>query len=279
MTVWTDWDDLRFIVALGKSGSMSIAAKDLGASAATVSRKIRSANERFGQNIFQKDKDGWKLTNAGLPLYDLAKDFEKSLSALQNTEEENERQKPLLLTSLDFLIRAVLLPKFPLLRESNPFIELTLHSSNENLSLAYGEADIAVRMARPTSGRLVSRKLGEFTYSLYGVKGGDYTNWIGRAEHLDFVPEVMMAKQFFDKPPTIRVTDYKASLEAMMAMRVASVLPDVVARAVPGIIKIEESPMVRREAWLVIHEDRRTDKSIRAVIDWLDLCFKAHATE
>lgn len=276
MAEWRNWDSLRFVVALGNSGSMINATKILGVSAATVSRKILSANEQYGQKIFQKHQDGWNLTAAGHQLYDLARDFEESLSVLQKASEEEREHKPLLLTSLDFLIRSVLFPNYSLLREKNPFIELTLHSSNANLSLAYGEADIAIRMARPTSGRLVSRKLGEFTYSLYGTEGGDHTNWVGREENLDDVAEIGMAKQFFQRPPVIRVADYKSALDAMKALRVATVLPDVAALDDPEVIKIDGTPVVRREAWLVVHEDRKSDSAIRAIIEWLEICFEEY---
>lgn len=276
MANWRDWDDLRFVVALADTGSIKRASKILGSSQATVSRKIHSANERFGQSIFKKHKDVWRLTTEGTPLYDLAKNFETSLSTLLHKYEDNKTPQSLLLTSLDFLIRSVLVPNFPLLLEKSPLIELTLHSSNANLSLAKGEADIAVRMARPTSGQLVIRKLGEFTYSIYGVEGGDHSNWIGRADHLDFVPEIVMAKQFFQKPPVIRVADYKASLEAMKSMRIATVLPDILADGAHGVIKVDNTPSVQREAWLIINEDRQNDEAIRAVIDWLEICFKAY---
>ena len=279
MEDWDNWDDLKFVLALANSGSITRAAKALGSSPATVSRKIHSANESYGQSIFQRHQDGWQLTAQGLPLYELAKNFETSLRALQKPDEEEQAQKPLLLTSLDFLIRTVLFPNFHLLREKNPFIELTLHSSNENLSLAYGEADLAIRLARPTSGRLVGRKLADFSYSIYGLEGGDHSNWIGREEKFDYVPESAMANQFFGKSPILRVANYKASLEAIKSMGYSAVLPDIIAKDVPGLVKIDETHVVKREAWLVMHEDRKNDKAIRAVIDWLDICFEAYTTK
>lgn len=75
MQDWKNWDDLKFVLALANSGSITKAAKALGYSSATVSRKIHSANKAYGQSIFQRHQDGWELTAEGLPLYELAKQF------------------------------------------------------------------------------------------------------------------------------------------------------------------------------------------------------------
>jgi DNA-binding transcriptional LysR family regulator len=272
----TFWDELKYVLALGRAGSMTKAAANLKSSTATVSRKIQSASDHFGQPIFQKQKDGWKLTAVGQQIFDLADKFEMSLSNLQSTDDVEELPKTIFLTTLDFLVRSVLSPNFLSLREKHPQLELTLHSSNENLSLAYGEADIAVRMARPTSGRLISRKLGEFKYTIFGIEGGDHSNWVGREESLDWIPEVTMAKNFFEKSPVIRVGDYKAALDTIKSMKIAAVLPEIMAQNDKEIVAIAGAPVVWREAWMIVHESRKNDPALRAVMDWLVESFKAN---
>lgn len=271
---WKDWDELRYVLALGRAGSMTDAASVLGSSAATVSRKVKSASSSFGQPLFRRQKNGWKLTSAGSELFEVANQIEAMLSSLNIERESNALQKPVKLTTLDFLVRSVLSPNLSKLREHCPQLEVTLHSSNKNLSLAYGEADVAVRMARPKTGRLVSRKLGEFRYSIYGMLEGDHTNWIGREEHLNWVPEISMANDHFGRPPFIRVADYKSALDAMKSMQIATVLPEAMVQNDSVVVPVPGAPEIWRQAWLVVHEDRKNEPSIRSVIDWLDDCFK-----
>ena len=53
-----NWDDLRFLVALSKTGTMTAAAKSLGTNTATVSRRIERLSETLGMPAFIKTGEG-----------------------------------------------------------------------------------------------------------------------------------------------------------------------------------------------------------------------------
>lgn len=85
-----------------------------------------------------------------------------------------------MITSLDFINRTILFPRLHDFHTNYPEIKLNLHSSNANLSLAFGEADVAIRLARPTSGRLHAKKLSDLKYSFFfALKAAKHPNGLG----------------------------------------------------------------------------------------------------
>ena len=71
-----NWDDLRFLVALSKTGTMTAAAKHLGTNTATVSRRIERLSEQLGTPAFVKTSDGWKPSDAVLKLIEVSQAFD-----------------------------------------------------------------------------------------------------------------------------------------------------------------------------------------------------------
>ena len=67
----------------------------------------------------------------------------------------------IMITSLNFINRTIFFLQLHDFHTNYPAIKSNLHSSNANLSLAFDEANVAIRLARPTSGRLHAKKLSE----------------------------------------------------------------------------------------------------------------------
>ena len=80
-----NWDDLRFLVALSKTGTMTAAARSLGTNTATVSRRIERLSDTLGMPAFVKTSDGWRPSEAVSSLISLAQSFDGELQAALNT--------------------------------------------------------------------------------------------------------------------------------------------------------------------------------------------------
>ena len=65
-----NWDDLRFLVALSKTGTMTAAAKSLGTNTATVSRRIERLSETLGMPAFIKTGERTPLSYLAKPMAD-----------------------------------------------------------------------------------------------------------------------------------------------------------------------------------------------------------------
>lgn len=187
------WDDLRYLLALERTGSAQAAADLLCTSATTVSRKISAISERLNEKVVVKTNNQWVLTPVGRRLFDIGVKLERSIADLGDWYISGEHAGEIMITSLDFINRTILFRRLHDFHTNYPEIKLNLHSSNANLSLAFGEADVAIRLARPTSGRLHAKKLSDLKYSFFCPEGGKATEWIGREEKLEWLPELKMA--------------------------------------------------------------------------------------
>ena len=60
-----NWDDLRPFLALARHGSIWAAGAALGLSHTTVSRRVEELEEQLGARLFDRHRDGYRLTEAG----------------------------------------------------------------------------------------------------------------------------------------------------------------------------------------------------------------------
>ena len=78
-----DWNDLRYVLALSRTGSLVAAAKALGVEHTTVARRIAAAERDLGVKLFSKSPDGHKTTPAGEQAVATALVVERAALALE----------------------------------------------------------------------------------------------------------------------------------------------------------------------------------------------------
>ncbi|MCP4448106.1 MAG: LysR family transcriptional regulator [Myxococcales bacterium] len=77
-----NWDDLRFILAVARHGTITDGARALRLNATTVSRRLRAMEEEAGTALFDKLKHGAVLTSAGEEIAAAAETIEEVANAL-----------------------------------------------------------------------------------------------------------------------------------------------------------------------------------------------------
>ncbi|HYR66971.1 MAG TPA: LysR family transcriptional regulator, partial [Reyranella sp.] len=65
-----NWDDLRVFLTLAREGTLSTAAKALGVSHPTVSRRVQALEQQIGARLFERLPDRFVPTSAGEDLAD-----------------------------------------------------------------------------------------------------------------------------------------------------------------------------------------------------------------
>src|SRR6204780_5839727 len=78
-----DWDDVRYFLAVARGGSVRAAAGRLGVNHSTVLRRIAQLEERLGAHMFEKLPSGYRLTEAGEEILELAVQMEASSNQLE----------------------------------------------------------------------------------------------------------------------------------------------------------------------------------------------------
>ncbi|WP_299144054.1 LysR family transcriptional regulator [uncultured Tateyamaria sp.] len=268
-----DWNDLQYLLALKEGGTMKRAAELLETNPTTVSRHIKRLSKKHGQMLFSQYKgEGWRMTTAGRKLAEMAEEFARKMDEFSSAAP-GESEEVVTITSLDFLTTYYLAPRVHELTRLHPNISLILAGSDKRLSLAFREADIALRFGRPMEGQLVAHKVADVQFRLWQPAVGEAHEWVGMTDDRDWTPDMVLGFTEFGKPPILRVSSYAAARRAAATMGYATVGPDAVMARCPELRAWTEAEGVTREVWSVIHESRRLDQTLAAVRNWTDSVF------
>src|ERR1700724_243989 len=60
-----NWDDVRYFLAVARTGTLSAAARQLGTEHTTVARHIQALEDELNSRLFHKSNSGYGLTDAG----------------------------------------------------------------------------------------------------------------------------------------------------------------------------------------------------------------------
>ena len=158
-----DWSLWRSFSAVVKHGSLSAAARELGLSQPTLGRHIEALEQTLDLPLFDRTLNGLKANEAALRLYEPVSAAETALAqaAILAEGAQAEFSGTVRITAStvvsSYVLPALLLP----IRESYPAIAIETVPTDSAENLLLREADIAIRMFRPTQLELVAKKLGE----------------------------------------------------------------------------------------------------------------------
>ena len=170
-----NWDDLRIFLSVSRQGTLSGAAKTLRVDPATVGRRIERLERELEAILFVKSPQGYVPTAAGERLTRHAEAAEQTMGgALQDVRGATE-------AGLSGTIRVgapdgcatFLLPHVTArIVAANPGLDVQIVALPRVFNLSKREADIAIGVSRPTSGRLRIQKVAD--YSLHLAASANY---------------------------------------------------------------------------------------------------------
>ncbi|MET3899213.1 DNA-binding transcriptional LysR family regulator [Devosia sp. UYZn731] len=158
-----DWSLWRSFSAVVKHGSLSAAARDLGLSQPTLGRHIEALEQALDLSLFERTLSGLKANEAALRLYEPVAAAETALAQAailaQGAQAEFSGTVRITASAVvsNYVLPTLLLP----IRERYPAIAIETVPSDSPENLLLREADIAIRMFRPTQLELVTKKLGD----------------------------------------------------------------------------------------------------------------------
>jgi DNA-binding transcriptional LysR family regulator len=281
-----DWDDLRYFLAVRRRGSHKAAARLLGVSATTVSRRLEALEAAARTRLFVRTPEGLTVTAAGLTLLPHAERIEAEILAsereLQGAHEATGG--PLRVTAGDAFVNYVLVPALGDLFSTHPGLVLELRTDTALLDLSRREADVALRFVRPKEPALVARRIGEFPFGIFASdaylqkRGTPRTlvatmshDYVGLAEALDSFPQVRWLHRAVGRPRYV----LRASTTTTQAIACAeglglALLPVFTGARDPRLRQLfprQEGPS--RELWGVFHSDMRGNSRVSSFLTWL----------
>ena len=164
-----DWDKLRIFHAVADAGSFTHAGTELLLSQSAVSRQISALEEDLHVPLFHRHARGLILTEQGEVLYRTAHEVFTKLAAAK-TRLMDSKEKPsgeLRITTTVGLGSVWLTPRITEFLELYPDIQVSLMLEDSELDLSMREADVAIRLRRPTQPDLIQRKLFTVHHHIY----------------------------------------------------------------------------------------------------------------
>ena len=166
-----DWETLNYALALGRFGTMSAAAVELGVNHSTVSRRIAALQSSLGVTLFVSTPDGWELTPAGEVLVERGERIEFEVLELDRAllAKDDQVAGTLRITALDVGF-TWLAPQFLAFRQRYPHIKLEFVAHNMPINLSRREADIAIRATNNPPETLVGRRVATVVYAAFAAR-------------------------------------------------------------------------------------------------------------
>ena len=167
-----DWSLLQSFIAVAGEGSLSAAARALGGSQPTMGRHIGALESELGVRLFERTAGGLELTPTGLELLDHARRMAAAANHLSLAAEGRaEAVAGTIRITASEIVATYILPEIlTALRRAEPEIEIELVASDRSENLLQREADIAVRMYRPTQADVFTRKVGDLQLGMFAAE-------------------------------------------------------------------------------------------------------------
>jgi DNA-binding transcriptional LysR family regulator len=275
-----NWDDLRYFLAVARTGTLSAAARHLGTEHATVARHIQALENELNSRLFHKSHSGYGLTDAGERLLSAAGDLESAyvLAKAAACCEGQPISGTVRIGAPDGFGNVFLASRVRALTDRHPELEIEILASAREFSLLKREADIAISHSSPEQMRLVSRRLTDFRMYVYASRA--YLNAAAPIEaredikqhpFIGFVEELFAAADYSDAigadiESRIRSTSILAQLHATLSGSGLCMLPAFVASSYPMLVPVlPEQVSATRSFHMHIHEDHRRAAHVREV--------------
>lgn len=283
-----DWNDLRYFLAVHRAGTLSRAAAELGINATTVGRRLTALEEALGAKLFDRTPDGYQLTPAGGDLVPRAEAMEaEALAVAREVASSDTRLAGTVrVTASEMLTTRFIAPHLATFHRELPDLTLDLHCTNEVVSLARREADIALRLARPREDNVVTKRLSDITLGLYaarayleqhGAPPDPERSLAGHAVLLFADTRHFRYENDWIEPRAAgaRVVMRSDSVSAIYAATAAglglALLPRLVADHDPVLARIStDTGPTPRVIWQTVHRDLRSTARVRAVMAFLE---------
>jgi DNA-binding transcriptional LysR family regulator len=164
------WELYRSFLAVVREQSLSGAARALDLTQPTVGRHVDALEDELGVSLFTRSPAGLVATPIAEALVPHAEAMATAADALRRAAsgEHDEERGSVRITASEMIGAEVLPPILATFRARYPRIAIELVLSNRSEDLLRREADVAIRMVRPTQTALTSRKLGIVRIGLHG---------------------------------------------------------------------------------------------------------------
>jgi molybdate transport repressor ModE-like protein len=276
------WDDLRYFLAVAQSGSIADAARELGVSYSTASRRLNILEEAIGARLFDRHASGYELTAAGREILQYAQSMASEFSQLSRVVIGRDKRLAgrLRFATTDALAMQFM-PDLARFTREYPDIEVDLITTPAPAELAMRDAEAAMLLTNDPPEVLVGRRLARVSSALYAsrhylgsrtsVERLDAEAWVAWEHGMRHIPASQwMQKNVPNARVVCRVSTGVALLSAVRSGVGVAHLICPLADTDPDLRRIgEPEPVLETSLWLLTHEDLATTGRVRVFLDFI----------
>jgi len=281
-----NWNDVRVLLEVWRTGTVTGAAATLGLDSSTVTRRIKTLERDLGMQCFERHSGRLVLTAEALPILEQAQRIEEAAVSIERTAHPTDSPASgrVRVSSTRTMASAILLPAAESLAQTHPDVTLEVDSNVQRIDLMQGQGDVALTCYPVEHPRLIQRLSFCAGYALYGSQtyfdayGTPADPGLGghRIIGMGQVNESTSAGRWWqehacDAQVTVRSTSAEDMLRMCVEGRALSLLFCFRAAAHPELRRVEGFPLGAMPHWLVVHPEMQHEPRVRAVIDALDL--------
>ncbi|WP_439619218.1 LysR family transcriptional regulator [Hyphomonas sp.] len=291
------WDHCRSLLSVYRTGSLSAAARTLGVTQPTIARHVEQLESALGgTSLFTRSPQGLSPTEAADALIPHALAMEASAAAMVRAASgpDDAMAGAVRITASEVIGIEVLPAILAAIGADYPQLAFELVASNETADLLRRDADIAVRMVRPTQGALIARKIGDVALGMFARR--DYLERRGTPNRLDDLSDhaligfdhessgvqglraqgLELHREMF----TLRTDSDVAQLSAIRAGLGIGICQVALAMRDPRLVRLFPKEMTfSLETWLTMHGDLRGNRRMRTVFNHLAEALTMYMTE
>lgn len=163
-----DWDDLAYFISLVEEQTLTASAEKLGVQHSTVSRRIERLENKLALPLFNRLGKRYILTLEGEHLYAQAVEVQREIVTFERMAiEQNAMQGKVVISAPPVLANELLIKELPAFLTQYPDIVLHIRGDLHISDLHRKEADIALRLQRPTEEDLLIRTISSVRYGFF----------------------------------------------------------------------------------------------------------------
>ena len=288
-----DWNDVRIFLAVAESGSLNSAARILGATQPTISRRMEDLEYRLGARLFQRSSRGISLTDAGERVHDLASSMARFGESIVRSVGGSDKtfSGRVRVEAPDGLAGFVLMPNVAPFQMANPEIDLVIDCGPLwHGTLLEGETDLTLSASEAGPADCVSIPIATLHYALFASKEylrlyGAPTTLAEAAQHRWVHHPALKEQPGTWHPKAKAVTDLagqqltsNSSATTLMAIKHGAGIggmPTCVLEFEPNLVMLDLEPMAHPVLYLRYRRSAENQGRVKRVKEWIVSIFDA----
>lgn len=277
-----EWSDLRIILAICRTGSLSAAARLLELNHSTVFRRINIIEDKMGVRFFDRLPHGYLMTEAGEAAMRTAERVELDVHSLTREilGKDLSLQGTIRVTApagVSLTLLSSILAGFCKL---HPDIHIDLIATSHTLELSRREADVAIRVTRKPPDTSIGRRICDFKSTIYASRSYlnkykqdslDAYHWLITDDQMDWLPVNVLNKK---KQSALKIVFSSNNILSVKD----GVKEGLGVATLPCFIGDKEKKLVRlmppideltSELWVLTHSDLRNTARVRALLTYI----------